>query len=184
MNPNLNHAGLTSTWHLAETPLEAAVTEFEWAMLRWAEAFERYQLEMLNRLGQSSLSTQEVQLLHAIRMKDRPKATSMIASLLNRDDIQNIQYSLRKLVAQKLVKKMKDGVGKSYNLSVTEKGRRMTDDLASIRRKLLVEQVETVENGEARLHETARMVTLMAGICNEGARTFAPREALSAAPEA
>jgi predicted MarR family transcription regulator len=173
-NEFLQQFGLTNTWHLASTPLEAATTELEWAMLRWGEAFERYQRELLSRLNQTSLNTQEVQLLHTIRLQDRPKSTAIIASLLNRDDIQNVQYSLRKLVAQKLVKKVKDGAGKSYNLTVTEKGRRVTDDLVAMRRRFLIEQLEGIEHNESRLLEAARMVSLMTAICNEAGRTYAP----------
>lgn len=169
----LNQVGLTNEWHLATTPLEAATTELEWAMFRWCETFERYQLEVLSRLNQSSLSTHETRILHVIRLQDRPKSTSMIASLLNRDDIQNVQYSLRKLIAQKLIKKVKD-VGKGYNLAVTEKGRRLTDDLAAFRRRSYIEQLGAVEDGEAKLQAAAKMVSLVTGMCNEAGLTFEP----------
>lgn len=169
----LNQVGLTNAWHLATTPLEAATTELEWAMFRWCETFERYQLEVLSRLNQSSLSTQEIRILHVIRLQDRPKSTAMVAGLLNRDDIQNVQYSLRKLIAQKMVKKVKD-VGKGYNLAVTEKGRRLTDDLAAFRRKSYIEQLAAVEDGEAKLLAAAKMVSLMTGLCNEAGLTYEP----------
>lgn len=168
----LQQSGLSNSWHLATTPLEAATTELEWAMIRWSETFERYQFEVLSRLNQSSLNTQEIRILHAIRMQDRPKSTAIIASVLNRDDIQNIQYSLRKLIAQKMIKKVKDGVGKSYNLAVTEKGRRLTEDLADFRRRFLIEQLETVEHSETKLLAAARMVSMMTAMCNEAGRTF------------
>lgn len=170
----LQQSGLSNSWHLATTPLEAATTELEWAMFRWSETFERYQLEVLSRLNQASLNTQEVRILHVIRLQERPKSTAIVASLLNRDDIQNVQYSLRKLIAQKMVKKVKDGVGKSYNLAVTEKGRRLTEELAKFRRRFLIEQLEAVEDGEAKLLAAARMVSLMTVMCNEAGRTFQP----------
>ena len=173
-NTSLQQSGLTNTWHLASTPLENAATELEWALMRWWEAFERYQREALSRLRQSNLNTPEVLILHTIRMQDRPKSTGMIANLLNRDDIQNIQYSLRKLVAEKMIKKVKDGVGKSYSLTVTEKGRRFTDDLAELRRKFLIHQLEGIENNETRLLEAAKMVSMMTALCNEAGRISVP----------
>ncbi len=175
-NTFLEQSGLSSAWHLATTPLEAATTELEWAMLRWGQAFERYHCEMMNRLDQSGLSTQEVMILHAIRMQDRPKSAAMIAGLLNRDDIQNIQYSLRKLIAQKCVKKVRDGVGKGFNLAVTDRGRRLSDDVAALRRRLLIEQLAGVENNTPRLMEAARVVSLMTAMCNEAGRTSLPGE--------
>jgi predicted MarR family transcription regulator len=165
---------LANAWHLAATPLEAAATELEWALLRWREAFERYQREALSRLSYSNLNTQEGLLLHIIRMQDRPKSTGMIANLLNRDDVQNIQYSLRKLVAEKLVKKVKDGAGKSFNLTVTEKGRQLTDDLVDLRRKILIKQLEGIEKNESRILESAKMVSMMTALYNEAGRISAP----------
>ena len=171
---NTQQATIPNAWHLATTPLEAAATELEWALIRWWEALERYQREALSRLRQSHLNTQEVLILHIIRMQDRPKSTGMIANLLNRDDIQNIQYSLRKLVAEKMIKKVKDGAGKSYSLAVTEKGRRFTDELAEIRRRFLISQLEGIENNETRLLEASKMVSMMTALCNEAGRIAAP----------
>lgn len=165
---------LNNSWHLASTPLESAMTELEWGLLRWWEAFDRYQREVVNRLGHPNLSTQEVSILHSIRLQERPKSTGVIANLLNRDDIQNIQYSLRKLVAEKMIKKVKDGAGKSFNFAVTEKGKRFTDELAEFRRTFLVQQLEGVENKEERLLEAARMVSLMTALCNEAGRLSIP----------
>lgn len=170
----LNQVGLSNTWHLATTPLESATTELEWAMFRWSETFERYQLEVLSRLNQSSLNSQEIRILHTVRLQDRPKSTGIVASLLNRDDIQNVQYSLRKLIAQKMIKKIKDGVGKGYNLAVTEKGRRLTEDLAEFRRRFFIEQLATVEDGEAKLLAAAKMVSLMTVMCNEAGLSYEP----------
>lgn len=170
----LQQAGLTNSWHLATTPLEAAATELEWAMFRWSETFERYQLEVLSRLNQASLNTQEIRILHVVRLQDRPKSTAIVASLLNRDDIQNVQYSLRKLIAQKMVKKVKDAVGKGYNLAVTEKGRRLTEDLAAFRRRFYIEQLAAVEDGETKMLAAARMVSLMTVMCNEAGLAYEP----------
>lgn len=165
---------MLNAWHLATNPLEAAATELEWALIRWWEALERYQREALSRLGHPKLNTQEVLILHTVRMQDRPKTTGMIANLLNRDDIQNVQYSVRKLVAEKMVKKIKDTSGKSYSLTVTEKGRRFTEDLAELRRRFLISQLEGIENSEARLLEAAKMVSMMTALYNEAGRIATP----------
>ncbi|GAA4017907.1 winged helix DNA-binding protein [Actimicrobium antarcticum] len=163
-----------NSWHLAHTPLEAAATEIEWSLVRWWEAFNRYQNELLSRLSQGNLTPQEVHILHIIRMQDRPKSTSMVANLLNRDDIQNIQYSLRKLVAEKLIRKVKDGVGKSYSLAVTEKGKRFTEEIAELRRQFLIQQLGSMKDSEARLLEAARTLGLMTAMYNEAGRMSLP----------
>ena len=165
---------LVKSWHLAADPLEFAATEFEWSLVRWTQAFERYQREALSRMRQSNLTTSEALILHIIRMQDRTKSTGMIANLLNRDDIQNIQYSLRKLVAEKLIKKVKDGAGKSYNVAVTEKGRKLTDGLAKLRRNFLIQQLTNLESGEQRLLDAAKMVSMMTALCNEAGSIPSP----------
>lgn len=50
----------TTGWHLSTTPLEAATTELEWALLRWREAFTRYNLHALNMIGLSDVSPAEM----------------------------------------------------------------------------------------------------------------------------
>ena len=85
------------SWHLATTDREAALSEFEWTLLRWHESYARFTRESLARASNTPLTPQEIMILHIIRIHDRPKTTRMIANLLNRTDIQNLQYSMRKL---------------------------------------------------------------------------------------
>jgi predicted MarR family transcription regulator len=94
----------------------------------------------------------------------------MIASLLNRDDIQNVQYSLRKLMAAGLIEKAKGGGGKNANLTATLKGRKFCDDFANIRRELLIAHVARLENGESRLLYSAKTVSMLTGLYDEVGR--------------
>lgn len=96
-------------WHLARTPLEIDVAEIEYALMRSYEAFGRWQAECLETVIEFSASGPENALLHIIRMNDRPKSIRDLAQMTNRDDIPNIQYSLRKLVKADLVKRQGSG---------------------------------------------------------------------------
>lgn len=158
-------------WHLASTPLEAATTELEWALLRWQEAFARYSAHILNMLGGQGITVSESALLHLIGLHNRPKNAHMVAKLLNRDDIQNVQYSLRKLLTAGLIEKAKDSSGKNANLMVTAKGRQLCDDFASIRRELLIAQISQLEDGESRLIYSAKVISLLTGLYDEAGRT-------------
>ena len=61
-------------------------------------------------------------MLHIIRMNDRPKTIKDLARLTNRDDVPNIQYSLRKLIGAALV--IRKGSGRSgVTYEVTKEGR-------------------------------------------------------------
>lgn len=89
---------LDRRWHLARTPLEIEVTELEYALMRSFEAFGRWQAECLANVVDFAASGPENALLHIIRMNDRPKSIHDLAHMANREDIPNIQYSLRKLI--------------------------------------------------------------------------------------
>jgi predicted MarR family transcription regulator len=158
-------------WHLSKTPLEAATTELEWALLRWREAFTRYNLHALNTIGLPEVSPAEMLILHIIRLHDRPKSATMIANLLNRDDIQNVQYSLRKLVSMGLAEKVRDKAGKYNNLAATARGRQACDDMAAIRTQLLIADVAQLDNGEELLLQAARTVSMLTGLYDSAGRT-------------
>lgn len=171
--PDLADTAITPAtgWHLSRTPLEAATTELEWALLRWWEAFGRFSLHALNMLGLPGVSPTEMLILHIVRLHDRPKSATMIANLLNRDDIQNVQYSLRKLVGMGLVAKVRDQKGKYNHLAVTAKGRKVCDDFAAIRTQLLIADVTQLDNGEAVLLQAAKTVSMLTGLYDSAGRT-------------
>jgi predicted MarR family transcription regulator len=111
-------------------------------------------------------------MLHIIRMNDRPKSVKDLARLTNRDDVPNIQYSLRKLIAAGLVRRQGAGrAGVTYE--VTEAGRAVTDDYAALRRRLLIAAIAAVPGFEARLAEATRTLNLLSGIYEEVARVAA-----------
>jgi len=169
--PTENSITPVTGWHLATTPLEAATTELEWALLRWYQAFDRYSLLTLSMLGFQGMTMSELAIVNIVGLHDRPKPANMIASLLNRDDIQNVQYSLRKLLATGLIMKTEGGTGKNANLTVTKKGRRLCDEFASLRRQLLITHVAQLGNGEARLLYSAKTVSMLTGLYDEVGRT-------------
>ena len=95
-------------WHLAKTNSEFLVTEFEWAMIRLNEAFVRWVATSSSIFIDEDIKFSEHMILHVIRMQDRPKNSVTIARMMNRDDVANIQYSLRKLEAANLIVKSRE----------------------------------------------------------------------------
>lgn len=163
---------LDRRWHLADTPLEVDVTELEFAVMRTFESFGRWQSECLAATIDLAASGPENAMLHVIRMNDRPKSVKELARLTNRDDIPNIQYSLRKLIGAGLVER--SGSGRSgVTYTVTERGREVTDRYAAVRRALLMGAIRSVPNFRERAAEAARTLNLLAGIYEEIARVAA-----------
>ncbi|MDP2085956.1 MAG: winged helix DNA-binding protein [Gemmobacter sp.] len=159
-------------WHLAQSAVEIDTTELEFALMRSFEGFGRWQTECLAAVCDLAATGPENAMLHVIRMNERPKTIKDVARLTNRDDIPNIQYSLRKLIGAGLV--MRKGAGRSgVTYQVTEEGRRVTDDYGAVRRRLLLAAIQNLPGFSDRLAEATRTLNLLSGIYEEVARTAA-----------
>lgn len=159
-------------WHLAESPVEVDTTELEFALMRAFEGFGRWQSECLASVSDVAAAGPENALLHIIRMNDRPKTIKDLARLTNRDDIPNIQYSLRKLLAADLVSR--SGSGRSgVTYQVTEAGRQITDEYGAVRRRLLIAAIDDLPGFAERLAEATRTLNLLTGIYAEASRVAA-----------
>lgn len=158
-------------WHLATTDHEIALTELEFSLFRSFEAFHRWQSEGMATVTGISMSGTDGAILNIIRMRNRSKSIKEIAMLFNRDDLPNLQYTIRKLIKNGLIKK--DGPGKQRKGAryiITEKGIQVTDDYISIRRSVLVNFSKGM--GED-LEHAARTLELMSGIYDQAARIVA-----------
>src|SRR5277367_4238382 len=83
--------------HLAVTPHEFAITQLEQGLICAAAAFYRFYGALLGREGRiHNVSGQDNVILQQIMAASRPLAVADIARFGNRDDIANIQYSLKK----------------------------------------------------------------------------------------
>lgn len=163
---------LDRRWHLSRSSVEVDTTEFEFALMRTFESFGRWQGQCLASVVALEASGPENALLHVIRMNDRRKSIKELARLMNRDDIPNIQYSLRKLISAGLVER--SGSGRSgVTYAVTAKGKEATDDYAEIRRSLLIAAIESVPGFGQKLSEATHTLELLAGIYDQVARVAA-----------
>ncbi len=167
-------AGLDRHWHLATTEHEIAVAEFEYSVMRAFEGFGRWQAECLAAVTGLGMSGADNAILHIIRMKDRPKGAKEIARLMNRDDLPNVQYSIRKLLKAGLISKRGgDSHRQGVTYQVTARGREVTEKYARIRRTLLIEFTRAAGGLDTALAEAARTLELMAGIYEQAARIAA-----------
>lgn len=162
-------------WHLAKSEMEFNTTQFEWTLIRFHEAFSRYIMTtgMLTVASELDIKYPEHIILHVIRMLDRPKNSTTIAHLLNRDDIPNIQYSLRKLESAGLIEKIKDRASKNYLYIMTEKGVRLTDEYYKLRGEVLMKQLNDISGISEKLDGITRFLSLLIGIYEEAARNSA-----------
>jgi predicted MarR family transcription regulator len=140
--------------------------------MRSFEAFGRWQAECLANVIDFDASGPENALLHIIRMNDRRKSIHDLANMTNREDIPNIQYSLRKLIKGGFI--VRTGSGRAGVLyEVTPLGREVTERYASVRATLLIAAVRRVPEIARSLEDAARLLELMTGIYAQAARAAA-----------
>jgi predicted MarR family transcription regulator len=109
-------------------------------------------------------------LLNVIRMHDRAKGISEIGRLLNRDDVPNLQYSIRKLTKFGFIEKTgKKSNKKGATYRATPKGIKATDRYARFRRELLLPLTESLSESNHKLRQVTNMLTLMSGIYDQAA---------------
>lgn len=157
--------------HLRSTVEEATVTEYEYAALHLMEAFRRWTTQCTRASATYDVGYNELLVLHVVRMQDRPKDAATIANILNREDIPNVQYSLRKLVSLDLVKKGRTGT--SFTFTVTARGQELTDRYAEMRRELLMPQFAHLGDFRKTFVEARRVLMLLTGIYDQTARVAA-----------
>lgn len=127
--------------HLAGSESEAALAEFELALHHIAEAFRRWTGELNAFVSGEELSAQDVSVLQVVRFRERPKSVSEIAKFLHREDAANVQYSLRKLERAGLAAKVPGLSQRRTVYEATERGRKVTDHYAALRRDILLKLV-------------------------------------------
>ena len=158
---------LDKHWHLAEDDYEIDLTELEFAILRVAAAFERWRSDCMACCIDASFSGADTAMLHVIRMHDRPKSISEIGRLLNRDDLSNLQYGIRKLINAGVIEKAGPSDSKKGATYVaTELGCEITDRFAEFRRELLVTLMQSMST-DIGLPNAAKILNLMAGIYDQ-----------------
>jgi predicted MarR family transcription regulator len=135
-------------WHLGETDMEVKLSEFEFLLWRLFYSFTKWHEDCQGCVSNDDISADEIALMHLIRMRDRPKTIYEIARLMNRDDMPNLQYSLRKFLKLNIIKKSKKSAKKAIAYEITEKGIKMTDRYGEVRRDILVKMLKGSKHTE------------------------------------
>jgi predicted MarR family transcription regulator len=175
MSKEINHDTLRNDhlhehWALGDTHHDIALTEFEWTIMRFFNAFERCVVQMANMEGSSNLNTQEVIILHVVSMQKVPQTSASLSRQLNRDDVANIQYTLRKLSTAGLTEKQKDPRGKTYTYKMTALGTEHVKQYANFRKVLLSDKTKIIDDIDKKLDDSRRFIGLLTGIYDEVAR--------------
>jgi len=173
-NISMGTLELDRHWHLATNEHEIALTELEHSLFRSYESFTRWTRGCVVAASGFNMSTHDCAILNIIAMRDRPKSTTEITRLLNRDDNTNIQYSIRKLTDDKLVEKTStDHRRKGVRYRTTTAGNRVVKRYVSLRKELLIELTKTIRAIDGQLAGGSKILDLMAGMYDQAARVAA-----------
>lgn len=159
------------TWHLADNADDELATSFEFALMQVFEAYQRWVVQGQRLVGYPEINYNEVVVLHVVRMQERAKDAATIAKLVNRDDLPNVLYNLRKLVSVGLVKKVRVGSGTYFE--ITEQGRLETDRYAELRRDLLVSNMKQIAHIQDKLQAATDLMHSITGCYDTAARETA-----------
>lgn len=174
-NPQDSHSA-ERPWHLAASDAERVMAEFEHALICLGEAFGRYNLQGLaGASGDTSFSGQDNMVLHIIATLDRPKSLSDISRFMNRDDLANIQYSLRKLMKAGLIEKASDRSARGTTYQTTVEGRERVNAFVARRRELVLGPPEEMEQLREQLRGATKVMSHFIGLYDQAARVMTTR---------
>lgn len=159
--------------HLSETPHEFTVTQFEQGLICAAAAFYRFYGALLGREGRlHTISGQDNVILQQIMAASRPLAVADIARFANRDDIANIQYSLKKLLRAGLIEKAGKTSARETSYAVTALARRWTRNFLALRRRLFTDPSGRIVDFDRQMEQAGRLLNTIAGLYDHGTRVM------------
>lgn len=133
-------------WHLAQTEPEARLSELEFLLWRLFYGFRKWHEDCQSCVSNDDINADEIALVHLIRMRDRPKNVYEIARLMNRDDMPNLTYSLRKLLKLNIIKKSKKTSKREIFYEITEKGKKITERYGEVRREIILKLLKNSDD--------------------------------------
>lgn len=147
--PSGGRRPIVSSAHLASERLEG-LSEFEFALMMTANAFNRWIVRCTTAAGQGDLAALDVMVLHGVNHRDRPKRLADLCLVLNVEDSHTVNYGLKKMVRLGLVAGTRRG--KEIFYSTTPKGQKLCLEYRKIREQLLGQAFTLI--GQPRLGES------------------------------
>ncbi len=164
---------LDKHWHLSTNNHEIALTEIEFSIFRIFAAFNRWMDDLAaccHDDEEHGCNGMDFAIMNVIRMHDRSKSISEIGRLMNRDDISNLQYSIRKLTKGGFISKVGSaGHKKGATYTTTERGNEATNTYARYRKELLIPLTQAIADSDERMDQVANVLSLLSGIYDQAA---------------
>jgi predicted MarR family transcription regulator len=158
------------SWHLARTETERQLSDFEFGLERLAQAYYRWKAACLSAVCDTPLSGDDVAVLNVVRMGDEPKRLSEVGQLLNRVDVPNLQYAIRKLTRAGLIETEGYSSRKETRYRATASGRAVTEAYAAVRATTLPPMLEALDDWPGKSEATRIQLDLLASLYAQAAQ--------------
>lgn len=165
-----NVGPVVSSAHLANSAMPE-VSEMEFAMAMGNHAFQRWMTRCMDAAGASGMAPLEIQVLHLVHHRERPKTLADICLVLNIEDTHTVNYALRKLVERKLVTTGRKG--KEKTVSITDTGAELCRKYGTVREALLIRSLKATGIDPAEVSRLAALLRAMSGGYDQAARAAA-----------
>jgi predicted MarR family transcription regulator len=158
----------------------AALTRLELAIIRVYEAFGRWAVE-LHKLGDDAarpIGFNDIAILHCTRMRGHEPSLSELLHFLNRHDIANLQYSLKKLTKYGLVESCAGSSRRESRFALTPLGMQITDKYAAVRNDVLITLLQSIKDSSQDLTRAALTLEHLIGTYDQASQAVLNRHIL------
>lgn len=162
--------------YMSHSDLATELTRAELAIMRSIEAFSRWCTVLHKTVANAHLSYRDIALLHAIRMCGNAQNLSELLMFLNRNDVSTLQYSLKKLEKEDLVKRVTGSSKREAGYLLTEHGLKATEQYAQIRDEILVDLLGEFRDFGPRLETAASVIERLTGAYDQATQSVMNRK--------
>ncbi|MEM7439858.1 MAG: winged helix DNA-binding protein [Pseudomonadota bacterium] len=156
--------------HLADSSLPE-LSEIEFAMTIASNGFERWMVRAMAAAGWPDMSPLEVQTLHLLHHRDRPKTLAEICLILNIEDTHTVNYALRKLTRLGLVEVGRRGKEKS--VAASAEGIKACKAYRKVREELLLSAMTDMGVEPEQISRLASLMRALSGHYDQATRAAA-----------
>ncbi|MDQ8032760.1 MAG: winged helix DNA-binding protein [Bordetella sp.] len=159
---------IASSAHLA-SGRAPDLSEVEFGLMIASHAFNRWTVRCMAAAGLPDLTPTDVMVLHHVYHRERPKKLADICFTLNVEDTHIVNYALKKLERQGVVRG--DRSGKEVFYSVTREGAAYIKRYGEIREQCLIEGMDAGAGGGAEVsRQLAHALRSLSGLYDQAAR--------------
>jgi predicted MarR family transcription regulator len=148
-----------------------SMTQFELSLVVAYNAFSQWTIRCGTAVGAGRFSSLDLLVIGFLNAHDQTVRATDISFALKIEDNYTVQYSLKKLLAAKLVESQRNG--KETLFSLTGKGRSLYADYAVVRSKFLLDAMSMLSKDGLDMDGLVGRLRAISGIYEQAARNAA-----------